>query len=93
MIETKTLGAAVGIQRSDVIDKTESTSLPSADNGIVVGKFRRGWMNKAFRVTRENFQAMLGYDPSNPSYNTVEDALKQGVSEIWVRRTGTSVKP
>lgn len=90
MIETKTLGAAVGIQRSGVIDKTESTSLPSADNGLIVGKFKRGRTNKPFRVTSSNYQALLGYDPTNPNYNTVEDALKQGVSEIWICRTGAN---
>lgn len=90
MIETKTLGAAVGIQRSGVIDKTESTSLPSADNGLIVGKFKRGRLDKPFRVTGSNYQALLGYDPANPNYNAVEDVLKQGVSEIWVCRTGAA---
>lgn len=91
MIESKTLGAAVGVQRGDVIDKTESTSLPSATNAIIVGKFRRGRMDKPFRVTRDNYQALLGFDPSNPSYNTVEDALKQGVASVMVGRVGSSL--
>ncbi|WP_230657807.1 hypothetical protein [Psychrobacter sp. I-STPA10] len=92
MIETKILGAAVGIQRGDVIDKTESTSLPPSNSAVIVGKFKRGRMDKPFRVTANNYQALLGHDPSNDSYNTVEDTLKQGVSEVWVQRVGSSGK-
>lgn len=88
MIESKTLGAVVGIQRQGVIDKSESTALPSTSNAMIVGNFRRGRTNKPFEVTLDNYQALLGYEPTNPSYATVEDTLKQGVSSVWVMRTG-----
>lgn len=92
MIESNILGAAVGIQNQGVIDKTEGTSLPSTTNGVIVGKFKRGRMDKAFVVTRDNYKAMLGHDPSNPSYQAVEDVFNRGVSQVSVRRVGTSGK-
>ena len=90
MIESNILGAAVGIQNQGVIDKTEGTSLPSTGNAVIVGKFKRGRMDKAFVVTRDNYKAILGHDPSNPSYMVVEDAFKRGVSEVNIRRVGSS---
>ncbi|MGP5192910.1 hypothetical protein ACTXJO_04630 [Psychrobacter celer] len=88
MIETKILGDAVGVQRQDVIDKTESTSLPSLSNGVIVGRFKRGRMDKPFKVTASNYQALLGRDPSNPSYLAVEDAFKNGINELSILRVG-----
>lgn len=88
MIETKMLGDAVGIQRQDVIDKSETTVLPSLANGVITGHFKRGRMDKPFKVTAKNYKALLGYDPSNPSYLAVEDAFKNGVNELSILRTG-----
>ena len=88
MIETKILGDAVGIQRGDVIDKSETTVLPSLANGVITGHFKRGRMDKTFKVTAKNYKALLGYDPSNPSYLAVEDAFKNGVNELSILRTG-----
>lgn len=88
MIETKILGDAVGVQRQDVIDKSETTVLPSLSNGVIAGNFKRGRMDKPFKVTASNYKALLGHDPSNPSYLAVEDCFKQGVSEISVLRVG-----
>ena len=90
MIETKILNTAVGIQRGDVVDKTESTPLPSLTNGVIIGRFKRGRMDKPFTVTSVNYQATLGYEPSNPSYMLVEDAFKRGISEVSVLRVGSS---
>lgn len=92
MIETKTLGSAVGVQRGDVIDNSESTSLPSLANGVITGKFKRGRMDKPFKVTARNYRALLGYEPSNPSYMAVEDAFERGISEISVVRVGSFAK-
>lgn len=89
MIETKILGDAVGVQRGDVIDNSETTVLPSLANGVITGHFKRGRMDKPFKVTSSNYKAILGYDPSNPSYLAVEDTFKRGVSEISVLRTGS----
>lgn len=88
MIETQILGAAVGIQRQNVIDKTESTPLPSLTNGVIIGRFKRGRLDKPFTVTSENYQALLGRDPKNASYLAVEDAFKRGVSEVTIMRVG-----
>lgn len=88
MIESNILGAAVGIQNQGVVDKTEGTSLPSTGNAVITGRFKRGRMDKAFVVTRDNFKALLGHDPSNPSYQVVEDVFARGVSEINILRVG-----
>lgn len=88
MIETKILGDAVGVQRQDVIDKSETTVLPSLANGVITGHFKRGRMDKPFKVTSANYRSLLGHDPSNASYLAVEDAFKNGVSEISVLRIG-----
>lgn len=88
MIESKTLGSAAGIQYQDVIDKTESNSLPSLSNGVIIGRFKRGRMDKPFQVTANNYQALLGRDPSNSSYLVVEDTFKRGISEVSILRVG-----
>ena len=90
MIESKILGSAVGIQRQDVIDNTETNVLPSLANGVIAGHFKRGRMDKTFKVTADNYRALLGNDPSNPSYMAIEDAFKLGVSELSVLRIGSS---
>ena len=90
MIETKILDAAVGVQRGDVIDKSETTVLPSLNNGVIAGHFKRGRMDKPFKVTSANYRSLLGHDPSNPSYLAVEDCFKQGVSELSILRTGST---
>ncbi|WP_394211150.1 hypothetical protein [Psychrobacter piscatorii] len=88
MIESKTLGSAAGVQYQGVIDKTETDSLPSLANGVITGRFKRGRMDKPFKVTASNYQALLGRDPMNPSYLAVEDAFKRGISEVSILRTG-----
>ncbi|WP_199506836.1 MULTISPECIES: hypothetical protein [unclassified Psychrobacter] len=90
MIETKVLSDAPGIQNQGLIDKTESTSLPAMTNGVIVGRFKRGRMDKAMVVTANNYQAVLGHDPSNPSYLAVEDVFALGVNQVSVLRTGSS---
>lgn len=92
MIESNILGAAVGVQNQGVIDKTEGTSLPSISNGVIAGKFKRGRMDQPFVVTKDNYKAMLGHDPSAPSYQAVEDVFNRGVSQVSIRRTGDSGK-
>ena len=90
MIETQILGSAVGVQRGDVIDNSETTTLPSLGNGVITGKFKRGRTDKPFKVTSDNFRALLGHEPNNPSYMAVEDAFKRGISEVQVLRVGSS---
>lgn len=88
MIETKILSTAVGVQRGDVTDKTESTVVPSAQNAVVIGRFKRGRMDRTFKVTSDNYAGLLGRDITNPYYLAIEDAFNNGVSELWVRRIG-----
>lgn len=88
MIEAKILSNAVGVQRGDVIDKTESTIMPSTQNGVVVGRFKRGRTDRPFRVTSESYVGMLGRDINNPDYLAVEDVFNNGVSELWISRIG-----
>lgn len=92
MIDSKTLGAAAGIQYQGVVDNSESTAMPSLANGVIVGRFKRGRMDKPFKVTPSSYTAMLGHEPSNPSYLSVEDAFKRGVSQISIMRVGSSGK-
>lgn len=88
MITTKILNQIVGVQRDKVKDKTETAVLPSTSNAVIVGRFKRGRTDKPFKVTRENYQAILGRDTTNPGYLSVEDALNRGVNELWVCRKG-----
>ncbi len=90
MIETRILSTAVGVQRGDVIDKTESTVVPSAQNGVIIGRFKRGRTDRPFKVTDSNYMGLLGRDINNPNYLAVEDAFNNGVSELWIRRIGKS---
>ncbi|WLG15027.1 hypothetical protein Q6344_06760 [Psychrobacter cibarius] len=55
MIESKKLGSAAGVQYQGVIDKTESNSLPSLNKGVIIGRFKRGRMDKPFKVTASNY--------------------------------------
>lgn len=92
MITTNILKTAVGVQRGDVIDKTESTKFQNVTNGIIIGRFKRGVMGTPFKVNEGNFSAILGRDVANPSFLAIEDALNNGISEVWVMRIGTSVE-
>lgn len=90
MIETKIISTAVGVQRGDVNDKTESTQVPSTKNGLIIGRFKRGRTDKPFKVTNLSYPGMLGRDINNPDYLTVEDSFNKGVSELWIYRIGES---
>lgn len=90
MIETKIISTAVGVQQGDVNDKTESTQVPSTQNGLIIGRFKRGRTDKPFKVNNLSYPGMLGRDINNPDYLTVEDAFNKGVSELWICRIGKS---
>lgn len=88
MIETKIISTAVSVQRGDVNDKTESTQVPSTQNGLIIGRFKRGRTDKPFKVTNLSYPGMLGRDINNPDYLTVEDVFNKGVNEVWISRIG-----
>lgn len=83
---TKVLGAAPGIQYQGFIDQSETPQAASGVVGLVVGTFKRGRVDKPFIVTQESIRARLGYQPENPSYQAVQDALDIGAPVVWVQR-------
>ncbi|WP_352309081.1 BspA family leucine-rich repeat surface protein [Psychrobacter sp. W2-37-MNA-CIBAN-0211] len=89
MIESKTLGHAAGIQRQDIIDNSESTDLPASQNGVIMGRFKRGRMDKPFAVTVNNYKALLGDDPFSPSFTVVDDAFIAGAGTLMIMRVGS----
>lgn len=88
MIETKTLGSAVGIQRGENSPQSKSDVLPSLMKGVIVGRFIRGHTDKPFKVTANNYKALLGIDPFNPSYVAVDDLFIAGAESVMVMRIG-----
>ena len=89
MIQSKILGEAAGIQYQGVKDEPEVNQTGGLTTGYFVGRFKRGFMGKPFTVTKDNFQALLGYDPSNPDYLAVEDVFNRGVPSLKVLRVGS----
>ncbi|VWX31590.1 conserved hypothetical protein [Moraxellaceae bacterium 17A] len=88
MIQSKILGEASGVQYQGVKDESEINQSSGITTGYLVGYFKRGFMGKPFTVTKDNFQALLGYDPSNPDYLAVEDVFNRGVPSLQVLRIG-----
>ena len=91
MIQSKILGEAAGVQYQGVKDESEVNQSGGITTGYLVGYFKRGFMGKPFTVTKDNFQALLGYDPSNPDYLAVEDVFNRGVPSLQVLRIGSFV--
>lgn len=88
MIESKILGEAVGIQYQGEKDLSETSAPNRLTKATFVGKFRRGVMGRPFKVTRDNYQALLGFDGRNPDYLAVSDVFASGVPELMILRTG-----
>ena len=82
---TAILGNEVGIQYQGVKDSSSLTaSYPVV--GVMIGQFRRGRLDKPMTITRQNIKTKLGYDPTNPDYIAVQDALDSGVPSVQVLR-------
>ena len=88
MIQSKILGEAAGVQYQGVKEESEINQSGGLTTGCFIGRFKRGFMGKPFAVTATNFQALLGYDPSNPDYLAVEDAFSRGIPSLKVLRVG-----
>ena len=71
----KLLGEAVGIQFTGTRDETGTNPILGLTDGLIVGRFRRGRMDKPMRITQQNIRAELGYQPNNKFYQAVQDAL------------------
>ncbi|WP_410472121.1 hypothetical protein ACGTJS_11110 [Faucicola mancuniensis] len=91
MIETKILDEAVGIQYQGVTDLSETSNVASLTKATIVGRFKRGVVGRPFKVTRDNYQALLGFDSSNADYLAVEDAFARRITELTVMRIGKPV--
>lgn len=88
MIQTKILGSAPGIQYQGVQDMSETANADALTQATIIGRFKRGFTGKMFKVTKDTYQALLGYDPNNPDYSAVADAFDLGVPQLWVWRVG-----
>lgn len=86
MTVTKVLREQAGIQYSEVSDKSEADPRDSLLNVLVAGEFKRGRLDKPFKVTRANIRSKLGYDPENLQYQAIEDMLNAGAPFVWVQR-------
>ena len=71
----KLLGEAVGIQFTGTRDETGTNPILGLNDGLIVGRFRRGRMDKPMRITQQNIRAELGYEPNNKFYQAVQNAL------------------
>ena len=82
---TEVLGDESGIQYQGVNDASGgSGAYPTI--GLMVGKFRRGRLDKPMTVTSQNIRALLGYEPDNLDYVAVQDVLNTGVPSVQVLR-------
>jgi hypothetical protein len=82
---TSILGNEPGIQYQGVTDKTGSTGSASINN-ILIGKFKRGRLDRPMTITKANIRGMLGFDPKNLDYVAVQDALDTNIPSIQVLR-------
>lgn len=84
MFKTLIAGEAPSIQYQGVDDRSESRVVRLPANGVILGKFRRGRIDKPMWITTTNIRARLGFEPENPAYLAVADALDMGIGGVWV---------
>ena len=82
---TTVLGNEPGIQYDRPNDKTGGTGTAPINNAIV-GKFKRGRIDQMMNITKQNIRGMLGFEPENPDYVAVQDALDTNVPSVKVLR-------
>lgn len=90
MNTTTILGEAVGIQRQDIIDRTEEQTAEGLTGAVILGRFKRGRFDALMEIHLGNIRGQLGYDPKNPDYIAVQDCLDTGVPSIQVLRVKDS---
>ncbi len=86
MNTTKILGEAIGIQRQDIIDRTEEQTADGLTGAVILGRFKRGRFDAPMSIHLGNIRGQLGYDPKNPDYIAVQDCLDTGVPSVQVLR-------
>lgn len=92
MNTTKILGEAVGIQRQDIIDRTEEQTADGLTGAAILGRFKRGRFDAPMEIHLGNIRGQLGYDPKNPDYIAVQDCLDTGVPSVQVLRVKESIE-
>lgn len=90
MRTVKILGEAVGVQWQGVIDRSGSAVANRLTNGLIVGRFLRGRTDKPMLIQQATIRSRLGYEPNNPFYQAVQDALDTGISSVWVLRVAAA---
>jgi hypothetical protein len=91
MNTTKILGEAVGIQSQGTVDKTETQTKEGLTSALIVGRFKRGRVDKPMTIHQGNIRGQLGYEPTNIDYQAVQDCLDTGVPSVQVLRVGQMV--
>ena len=89
---TTVLGNEPGIQYDRPNDKTGGTGTAPINNAIV-GKFKRGRIDQMMNITKQNIRGMLGFEPENPDYVAVQDALDTNVPSVKVLRIADGCSP
>ena len=92
MNTTKILGEAIGIQRQDIIDRTEEQTADGLTGAVILGRFKRGRFDAPMSIHLGNIRGQLGYDPKNPDYIAVQDCLDTGVPSVQVLRVKESIE-
>ena len=91
MNTTKILGEAVGIQSQGTVDKTETQTKEGLTSALIVGRFKRGRVDKPMTIHQGNIRGQLGYEPTNIDYQAVQDCLDTGVPSVQVLRVGQMI--
>lgn len=86
LMTVKVLGMQSDIQYQGVQDKSEADPRDALLNIVFVGQFKRGRVDRPFKVTQQDYRAKLGFDPKNKDYMAIEDALTDGAPFVWVQR-------
>lgn len=89
---TSVLGNEPGIQYDRPNDKTGGTGTAPINN-VIVGSFKRGRTDQMMDITKQNIRAKLGYEPDNPDYVAVQDALDTNIPSVKVIRIADGCTP
>jgi hypothetical protein len=90
---TRQLGNQPGVQLNPIQDRTDGAVLGTFDQtAALIGSFRRGRIDKPFRVNRGTLKQLLGKSESitisllNEAYVHAYEALRNGARELVVQR-------
>lgn len=86
MEKVAVLGEAVGIQYQGITDRTSTNMINGVNGPTIIGKFKRGRVDRAMLIHSGNIRSQLGYDPDNPDYIAVQTMLDGKVPSVKVIR-------